>query len=358
MDQAFRISGSIVSGNHANGVPDNLDGYFFGGGYNLLGDGDVPSGSFDVTGVNDPMLGPLADNGGPTLTHALLPGSPAINASDPAAVVGVNDVAEYDQRGAGFERIVDGQLDIGSFELQQNGSPCDLDGDADCDISDLDLLYLELGGSVSPFDLDGSGVVDNEDVSEWLNLSSIADPQDRTFVRGDANLDGQVGGSDFTTLAANFGSSGGWADGNFVVDPVPGGGIIGGSDFTSLAVHFGFTSALGRFQPVGGDADNPEEDAFPSARRLVDAVFRDVSYRGALDRPLAIRMLRLFRQRASYPRRAPMDANREGRAGPLPMTQGPTVSLANRWESRWNPGTRGSSVIGNRNRNPCRGAKS
>ena len=39
----------------------------------------------------DPLLGPLADNGGPTLpdgskmlTHALLPGSPAINAGDPA----------------------------------------------------------------------------------------------------------------------------------------------------------------------------------------------------------------------------------------------------------------------------------
>ena len=27
----------------------------------------------------DPLLGPLADNGGPTLTHALLAGSPAIN---------------------------------------------------------------------------------------------------------------------------------------------------------------------------------------------------------------------------------------------------------------------------------------
>jgi len=32
----------------------------------------------------DPVLGPLQDNGGPTLTHALLPGSPAVNAGDPA----------------------------------------------------------------------------------------------------------------------------------------------------------------------------------------------------------------------------------------------------------------------------------
>jgi hypothetical protein len=31
----------------------------------------------------DPILGPLQDNGGPTFTHALLTGSPAINAGDP-----------------------------------------------------------------------------------------------------------------------------------------------------------------------------------------------------------------------------------------------------------------------------------
>jgi len=36
-------------------------------------------------GIIDPLLGSLADNGGPTLTHALLAGSPAINAGDPAA---------------------------------------------------------------------------------------------------------------------------------------------------------------------------------------------------------------------------------------------------------------------------------
>jgi hypothetical protein len=61
------------------------------------------------------MLGPLQDNGGPTLTHALLPGSPAINAGDP----NFTPPPLYDQRGPGFDRIVKGRIDIGSFELQR-----------------------------------------------------------------------------------------------------------------------------------------------------------------------------------------------------------------------------------------------
>jgi hypothetical protein len=68
----------------------------------------------------DPVLGPLQDNGGSTFTHALLPGSPAINAGDPA----FTPPPFFDQRGLGFDRVVNGRLDIGSFEVQgQTGTP-------------------------------------------------------------------------------------------------------------------------------------------------------------------------------------------------------------------------------------------
>jgi hypothetical protein len=77
-----------------------------GGGY-LNGPGDQIN--------TDPMLGPLQDNGGPTFTHALLPGSPAINAGDP----NINCVQCYDQRGPGYDRVRGGRIDIGSFEVQQ-----------------------------------------------------------------------------------------------------------------------------------------------------------------------------------------------------------------------------------------------
>lgn len=60
----------------------------------------------------DPMLGPLQDNGGPTWTHALLPGSPAIDAGNNNAGL------DFDQRGAGFARVSGLSADIGSYETQ------------------------------------------------------------------------------------------------------------------------------------------------------------------------------------------------------------------------------------------------
>ena len=53
-------------------------------GYNLSSDngGGVLTGPGDQINTN-PMLGPLQNNGGPTFTHALLTGSPAVNAGDP-----------------------------------------------------------------------------------------------------------------------------------------------------------------------------------------------------------------------------------------------------------------------------------
>ena len=67
----------------------------------------------------DPMLGPLQGNGGPTFTHALLPGSPAINAGDPNFV----PPPYYDQRGPGYDRVRNGRIDIGSFEVQATPTP-------------------------------------------------------------------------------------------------------------------------------------------------------------------------------------------------------------------------------------------
>ena len=70
------------------------------------------------TSVNpiDPKLGPLENNGGPTKTHALLAGSPAIDQGDNTGVPAT------DQRGFGFARKKDGNgdgsliVDIGAFE--------------------------------------------------------------------------------------------------------------------------------------------------------------------------------------------------------------------------------------------------
>jgi hypothetical protein len=98
--------GTVTSHGH-NVSSDN------GGGF-LNGPGDQIN--------TDPMLGPLQNNGGPTFTHELLPGSPAVNAGDPA----FTPPPFFDQRGLGFNRVVNGRIDIGSFEVQTQTVAIDL----------------------------------------------------------------------------------------------------------------------------------------------------------------------------------------------------------------------------------------
>ena len=90
-------------------------------GYNLSSDdaGGYLTGPGDQINT-DPLLGPLQNNGGPTFTHALLPGSPAIDAGDP----NFSPPPFNDQRGCSFDRVFNGRIDIGSFEMQPPHRPC------------------------------------------------------------------------------------------------------------------------------------------------------------------------------------------------------------------------------------------
>jgi hypothetical protein len=102
-----------------------VSGAFTSQGHNLIGDGSGGTGFAngvigDIVGTSvnpiDPKLGPLANNGGKTKTHALLGGSRAIDAGDNSILPAT------DQRGAGFPRKKDGNfngvpvVDIGAFE--------------------------------------------------------------------------------------------------------------------------------------------------------------------------------------------------------------------------------------------------
>jgi hypothetical protein len=98
----------------------NDTGTIISNGYNLSSDdgGGVLNGTGDQINTN-PLLGPLQNNGGPTFTHQLLPGSPAIDAGNP----NFTPPPLFDQRGPGFNRVVNGRIDKGSFELQSATTP-------------------------------------------------------------------------------------------------------------------------------------------------------------------------------------------------------------------------------------------
>ena len=94
----------------------NIVGGVISLGYNLASDdggGFLRAGRGDRINT-DPRLGPLQDNGGQTFTHALLPGSPAINRGNP----NFTPPPFHDQRGPAYHRVVNGRIDIGAFEVQ------------------------------------------------------------------------------------------------------------------------------------------------------------------------------------------------------------------------------------------------
>ncbi|MFC1758009.1 choice-of-anchor Q domain-containing protein [Planctomycetota bacterium] len=128
---------------------------------NLIGSRGLPM---------EPRLGPIQDNGGPTWTHALLPGSPAIDAGAPSPVAPERDFPSYDQRGQGFDRIDGLAIDIGAVEFSQP-----LPGDANFD-----------------------GVFDSTDLIRVFQANQYEDEiaNNSTWRDGDWNGDGEFDTSD------------------------------------------------------------------------------------------------------------------------------------------------------------------
>jgi CSLREA domain-containing protein len=180
------VETSIIAGNLDSDI--DRDGFdaIASGGYNLVGFGNATDAffSFDQVGV-DPMLGPLADNGGPTMTHALLEGSPAIDGT-------AESDGDFDQRGEPFARVVDGdgdevaRADIGAFELQ--------------------APFTEPGGGVPAGDYNQDGSTDAADYVMWRKLLGTANGAPHETADGDGDL--QVDSGDYVVWTEHFGETG------------------------------------------------------------------------------------------------------------------------------------------------------
>ena len=116
------VTNTILAGS-GSGVYDFKDGTLNGGTSQVNGSGDLiqntPTTAFSqsILGLA-PLLGVLANNGGPTQTMALLSGSPALNAGNSAAAAGLLS----DQRGFS-SRTVGSGVDIGAFEVGAVANP-------------------------------------------------------------------------------------------------------------------------------------------------------------------------------------------------------------------------------------------
>lgn len=166
---------SLIGDSTGSTITDN--------GGNLIGTGVFP--------IN-PMLGLLAENGGPTKTHTLLLASQAIDAGDLAALPGNGTVPTSDQRGAAFVRVYNGgggaiaRIDIGAYEVQAAGIVADFDGDLDVDGADF-LVWQRGLGSSGPAatknlgNADGDDDVDGADLAAWKAAFGVAEAADAVF---------------------------------------------------------------------------------------------------------------------------------------------------------------------------------
>jgi uncharacterized repeat protein (TIGR01451 family)/CSLREA domain-containing protein len=173
---------TIIAGNFHPTSPD-CAGTLTSQDHNLIGNpaGCTIGGTTTNNVINPlPLLGPLADNGGPTETHALLPGSPAIDAANPAAPgSGGNACVTVDQRGVTRPQDGNGdstaRCDIGAYEAE--GIVADSDGDGIPDALD----NCPTTANPDQADADGDGRGDACD-----NCPTTANPD-----QADADSDGR-----------------------------------------------------------------------------------------------------------------------------------------------------------------------
>ncbi|MBF0179656.1 MAG: DUF4347 domain-containing protein [Magnetococcales bacterium] len=195
----------------------------------------------------DPALQPLADNGGPSKTLALGNASPAIDAWS-AAQVGIADTT--DQRGTGFSRYANSQIDIGAFERQ---APVGVDDTA---------WATEAGGTtnLTPGAIASGNLLTNDTDADRNDTRSV------TAVRvGGVEGGGQAGALALTgaygslTLAANGDFSYGVADSQATVEA-----LLAGQTLTE---RFNYTVSDGK---------------------LTDVAVLTITIQGAYDAPLAV----------------------------------------------------------------------
>jgi hypothetical protein len=184
---AGNVGSAAGAGSDVDSVDANFTNSFVSLGYNVIGTGNsaaVFNQTGDKSGITNPLLGPLDSNGqAPNVlfdlqTHALLAGSPAINAGSPSFNPNAFTPAmTTDQRGTGFARVKSGRIDAGAFE------------------SDLVPAL--------PADFNGSGSVDGADFLAWQrNFGKTG----AVKADGDANGDGNVNAADLTAWKSGYGS--------------------------------------------------------------------------------------------------------------------------------------------------------
>jgi CSLREA domain-containing protein len=176
-------------------IPADVDRTLQSIGFSRNSDGDnlIIFGASGL-GVLDPKLGPLKNNGGPTLTHGLLPGSPAIDQGQPAIPLapsvawqfeGTSGASATDSAG-NHHLVLNGSPELNVVGALESGSGIQFDGTDDFGLAS-GLTDAELSG-------------DDWSISLWFNaqqvatqsLLAITDGMSQHFVLLELQSNGQI----------------------------------------------------------------------------------------------------------------------------------------------------------------------
>ena len=119
------------------------------------------------------------------------------------------------------------------YVFDVNQSPADFDRDFDVDVDDVDALVNEIvaGNDNGLFDLTGDGILNEQDLEQWLATAAEENGLAAPYLLGDANLDGTVNASDLNALGQNWlGNPSAWQRGDFTAD-----GTVDANDLNQLA---------------------------------------------------------------------------------------------------------------------------
>ncbi len=221
---AAPVSETYQAGSGGGGsfyLGSQIDQVFFDGA--VLVTGGISADSVGVGGTFN-----IIDANGPTFgTSALFNGLPAQPGEIGLYLESDLPIQDYILMGGG------GGGGVGGYG---KAISCDLDGDDDCDIDDIDALVAEIVimSDVDDFDLNGDGLVDLLDRDAWLAIAGTVNlPSQAPYLPADFNLDGLVDGQDFIIWNGNaFSNTGLWSLGDANAD-----GRTDGVDFIAWNNH-------------------------------------------------------------------------------------------------------------------------
>lgn len=245
------LASTIVAGN----VNSDLDDFDSRGastvslGFNVFGIGSGVSSAtgLDQIGFFDPRLAELANNGGSTATHALLPGSPALDLNLTGGATG------FDQRGNGFSRLIGAGVDAGSYES------------AGFDFGDAPQSFLDALTSDASHEAVGPrlGATRDTEATSQPSDDSNADGVDEDGVMfgqidiqqslAAVNIDLQNAESAFVDAWVDWDQDGIWQDDERILNSAP---VIAGMQTLNFVIpadaQSGATNARVRLSTAGG----------------------------------------------------------------------------------------------------------